>query len=696
MTKKIVVTSALPYANGPIHIGHMVEYIQTDIFVRFLRLIGQPVIYCCADDTHGTPIEVNAQKLGIPPLQLISETHKEHVDDFREFSISFDSYYSTNSDENRHYSDFIFKKLQEKNLIYRKDVELTYCAKCDKFLPDRYVKGRCPKCGADDQYGDVCEKCNATYDTTDLVNPFCTICGAEPERKTSNHYFFKLSECSDDLKEWLESNKNLQPEVKNYILNWIKEGLKDWDITRDGPYFGFNIPGEKNLYYYVWLDAPVGYISSTENYCKNIMKGKCTVDEYWRDGRIIHFIGKDIIYFHFLFWPAMLMHSGFSLPEDIVVHGFLTVNKEKMSKSRGTFLTAKDYLKTLDPEYLRFYFASNLSKTMSDIDLDFEDFKSSINNKLVADLGNFAYRVISFCNTNLGSKIYEFDEPELDEQLKKKFEDIRKAYSAYNFRQAVKLILEVGSIGNKYFQDNTPWQLEDEERKKQVVSFCVNLVKDIAILIKPILPGFTAKLENQLDANDLKWEHLDHKSKGSIGKGEILVKKIENEFEQFAVKDPFADLDLRTAKILEAKQHHDADNLLVLQINIGGSDSEGNSEKRQLVAGLAQHYDLEDLVGKGIVVVKNLKPAKLRGEMSAGMLLAGSEGDQVKILETDAEPGTQVRVNGIESSPKPEIKFDDFLKIKMNVEQGKPMYKGQVLKAGDKEITVKLDKGKIS
>ena len=422
--KKILITSALPYANGPIHLGHMVEYIQTDIFARFLRLIGEHVIYCCADDSHGTPIEIAAMKKGILPEQLIDEMHKEHLQDFTDFQIKFDSYHSTNSKENKRFSDLIFNELKKKDLIYQKEVELTYCNKCGRFLPDRYVKGKCPKCGADDQYGDVCEKCKAAYSTTDLIEPFCAICGTAPVKKKSVHYFFQLSKCSKQIKDWLDKNKNLQQEVKNYVLNWIKEGLKDWDITRDGPYFGFKIPGEEDKYYYVWLDAPIGYIASTEYYCTHLAKGKERVEEYWKDGRIIHFIGKDIIYFHFLFWPAMLMNSGFALPEDIVVHGYLVANKEKMSKSRGTFFTARDYLNVLPPDYLRFYYAANLSKTMSDIDLDFNDIKSRANNELVADLGNFVYRVLSFVNKNFDSTLSGFDEKEtkpIIDELKRKF-----------------------------------------------------------------------------------------------------------------------------------------------------------------------------------------------------------------------------------------------------------------------------------
>ncbi|MCX6706515.1 MAG: methionine--tRNA ligase [Candidatus Woesearchaeota archaeon] len=711
-TQKIVVTSALPYANGPIHLGHLIEYIQTDVFVRFLRLIGEPVIYCCADDAHGTPIDISAMKKGILPEQLIGEIYNEHVRDFKDFLISFDSYYSTNSEENRKYSNLIFAKLKEKGLIYKKEVELTYCPKCRRFLPDRYVKGKCPKCGEKDQYGDVCEKCNSAYSTIELVNPYCAICGSAPARKTSGHYFFKLSACSKDLRKWLESNRNLQPEVKNYVLNWIKEGLKDWDITRDGPYFGFSMPGEENLYYYVWLDAPIGYIASTENYCKKGLRDlkssqqkdadKC-VDEYWKKGRIIHFIGKDIIYFHFLFWPAMLMNSGFSLPEDIIVHGFLTVNREKMSKSRGTFLTARDYLKVLDPEYLRFYYASNLSKTMSDIDLDFNDFKSSINNKLVADIANFAYRVLFFAEKNLGSKTASFSEPKLEKELKGKYEGIKEAYLNHDERKAVRLILEVGSIGNKYFQDNRPWELmkskagtaaKDRKKMEEVVSFCVSLIKDISIIIKPVLPRFSSNIEKQLSIKEQSWKDLGIKLKNHrIGKSAILIKKIENELDRFAVRDELSMVDLRVAKVLEAKKHPQADKLIMLQIDTG-------TDRRQILAGLAAYYQPEELVGKNIVIIKNLKPAKLRGEVSAGMLLAGGDGDVHKVIQAQkSKPGDKVFINGIEPMPENEMKeitIEDFAKIKLVVENKRVKYKGESLRTSNEEIFVELDKGSVS
>ncbi len=693
---KILITSALPYANGPIHIGHLVEYIQTDIFARFLKLIGKDAIYCCADDTHGTPIQISAMKEGVTPEQIIDKYHKEHLQDFTDFLINFDSYHSTNSPENKKFAEYIFEKLKEKGLIYQKDMELTYCKKCARFLPDRYVKGKCPKCDAVEQYGDVCEKCNATYETTDLIEPFCTICGAAPIRKISKHYFFKLGECADDLKKWLESNKKMQPEVKNYVLNWIKDGLDDWCISRDGPYFGFKIPGEDDKYFYVWLDAPIGYIASTANYAK---KNKVDIDDYWKRGEIIHFIGKDITYFHFLFWPAVLMNSGFVLPKNIVVHGFLTVNKEEMSKSRGTFITAKEFLEVLGPQYLRFYYAANLTHTMTDIDLDIKDFKARINNELVADLGNFEYRALSFINKNFDSMLSEIPEDKkagkLIVECNQKFKEVKKAYEAYNFREAVKIILEIGSIGNKYFQEAEPWKMvhESEEKKQEaqkILTLCANLAKDISILMKPILPLFSSQIEDTFGVGEQTWDDLNFELKNiKIKKAEILIQKLQDEPEKLIAPvendkkkdiDPFAKLDLRIATIKTVEKHPDADKLFIETIDLGKKLGE-----RQIISGLAPYYKPEELEGKNIIVVANLKPAKMRGIMSEGMLLAGEKGDDiVKVLEAPyAKPGDKVYVEGIESHPVKELDFKDFTKAKLKIVNHEVQYKGKILKVAD-------------
>ena len=677
---KILVTSALPYSNGSLHLGHLVEYIQTDIFVRFLRLIGEDVIYVCADDAHGAPIEIKAQELGIKPEQLIADVYKEHVQDFKEFLISFDNYYTTDSPENKHYSDLIFNKLNDKGFIYTKDIEVTYCNFCKRTLPDRYVKGKCPKCNAPDQYGDVCENCNAAYKTIDLIEPYCVICKNKPIRKISKHYFFRLSKFSKKLDSWIKKNKNLQPEIKNFVFNWIKNGLEDWNISRDGPYFGFKIPGEEDKYYYVWLDAPIGYIASTDNYCK---KNGLKTEDYWsnKNSRIYHFIGKDIIYFHFLFWPAMLIASGFELPHDITVHGFLTVNGEKMSKSRGTFFTAREFLQKHNAEYLRFYYASLLSKTMSDIDLSFDDFRKKVNNELAANLGNFCYRVLNFLNKNFDGEVKSIDNnKELISEISKIAKNIEKYYYGLNFNEAAKNILHISSLGNKYFQENEPWKLIKENREKahRILGLCVNIVRNLSILIEPILPNFSSNLQKQLNLSSLKWQDINFEFKNhKIGKEEILITKMEEKEE---LKQEFP-LNLKVARILDVREHPNADKLYVVDIDIG-------NEKRQLVAGLKQHYTIDELKNKKIIVVANLKYAKLRGVESQGMLLAADDGKDVGILTVgDANPGDMVFFDGLLNSSK-EIDFDNFSKILMSVKDGKVYYDDKEMKSSSESVRV--------
>ena len=549
--KKILVTSALPYANGSLHCGHLVEYIQVDIFVRFLRLIEEDVLFVCADDTHGAPIEIKSAELGISPEELISKVYDEHVKDFKDFLISFDNYYTTNSPENKHYSDLIFERLNKNGFIYTKDIEVTYCEHCKRTLPDRYVKGKCPKCKAPDQYGDVCENCNAAYKTIDLIDPYCAICKNKPIRKTSKHYFFKLSNFSKKLESWLKKNKNLQPEIKNFVFNWIKNGLEDWNISRDGPYFGFKIPGEENKYYYVWLDAPIGYIASTDNYCK---KHGLKTEDYWnsKDSRIYHFIGKDIIYFHFLFWPAMLLGSGFQLPYNISVHGFLTVNGEKMSKSKGTFFTAREFLQKHNAEHLRFYYASLLSKTISDIDLNFDDFRKKINNELAANIGNFCYRVLNFLNKYFDGEIKDIDNnKKLTSEIKKLTRNIEKNYYGLNFNEAVKGILHISSLGNKYFQENEPWKLieKDKEKVHKILGLCANIVKNLSILIEPILPDFSSKLQQQLNLTNLKWEDIKFELKKGTTDTVIRQQLVSNGWMDSDVDEAFNTIGIQTAQI---------------------------------------------------------------------------------------------------------------------------------------------------
>ncbi|MBP7865863.1 MAG: methionine--tRNA ligase [Acidobacteria bacterium] len=681
--KPIIVTSALPYANGPIHLGHLVEYIQTDVYVRALRLMGEDVVYCCADDTHGTPIEVNAAKLGVTPEALVEKVWHEHRKDFAEFQIRFDNFYSTNSPENKECADLIYSRLRDNGDIYTKEVDLTHCARCNRFLPDRFVKGTCPRCGAPDQYGDNCERCNATYNPTDLVSPSCVICGTPPGHRTSRHFFFKLANYADRLRAWLTGNENLQPEIRNYILHWVDEGLKDWDISRDAPYFGFPILGETDKYYYVWLDAPIGYIASCRNLC--LRTGR-DWESYWVGdrARVIHFIGKDIIYFHFLFWPAMLMGAGFNVPENIHVHGFLTVNGEKMSKSRGTYLTARDYLEKLDPAFLRYYYAANLSPKLADIDLDLEDFRKKVNAELIGNFANFANRTLTFLQKNFDGRTAEGDpgEPDLQKDVLERVERVKAAYRKTDFRLAVREILEIGDLGNRYFQAKAPWALLKTDRAEahRVVSFTVNLVRILGILFKPVVPVLCTELERQLGLPhqvfaDARFDLLGHE----IGSPAPLIPRLESV--ELVKADPFAAVDLRVGKIVEVGSHPKADKLVVMQVDLG-------TGKRQLCAGIRTFYTDGELLGKHIVVVANLKPAKLRGMESQGMLLAASSETALGVLTTEALPGTPVRPKGVPFDGTPQIEITDFQKVTLRSEGGKPLYGDLLLLAGDAPVVV--------
>ncbi len=696
--KPIFITSALPYANGPLHLGSMVEHTQSDIYARFMRMMDRKVVYVCADDTHGTPIEVNAAKHGKTPEQFIKEWHDHHFKDLKKYNISYDSFYTTNSKESKHFTEKIFRTLKKKGYIYKKEIELMYDTQAERFLPDRYVKGICPKCGAPDQYGDNCEKCGATYNPSDLLEPYSVITKTRPVRKKSEHYFFKLSEFSDKLKDWLNQNKKLQPEIKNQIMTWIREGLEDWCISRNAPYFGFKIPGEDNLYFYVWLDAPIGYMASLAHYFKdNVDKA----EKYWNDSDVVHFIGKDIIYFHLLFWPAVLMASGFAVPDNIIVHGFLNINGERMSKSRGTFIKAEDFRKQADTELIRYYFASNLTHTMTDIDLDFEKFKAKSNNELVANIANFIYRTLSFTNKNYDSKLSKVRDKMLLQKIRKKTEKIKKSYETFNYRDAVKYIQEIASLGNKYFQNNEPWKLIKENKKEtqEVLTDCANIAKILAITLKPILPEFCEKVEEQLNLKDLKWDDIeknieDHK----IGKAKIILRNVEElklqigPKKQEEKKDPFSKLNLKVAKIISVSEHMKADKLLLVNVDLG------NNDKRQLVAGLKPFYpDTKELVGKKIIVVSNLEHANLRGEKSEGMLLAAESKDSksVKVLEIEkSKLGEQVYVKGINPDKKT-IKFDEFLETKIYVHDNKVMYEGKQLQTDKEKIKSEIEKGRV-
>jgi methionyl-tRNA synthetase len=683
---RILITAALPYANGPIHLGHMLEYIQADIYSRFLKLSGHDALFICADDTHGTPIELNAYKLGRKPEEIIERYYSEHLEDFNSFLVAFDNFSWTNSTANKEMADYFFRKLRENGHIYEKEVEQAYCLACQRFLPDRYIKGKCPKCGAEDQYGDQCEKCNAAYKTTELVEPYCQICKGKPTRKNSMHYFFKLGSFSDKLREWIAYNQTLQPEVKNFVLSWIDSGLDDWDLTRDAPYFGFPIVGESSKYYYVWFDAPICYISATKEYCTKAGKNW---EDYWlsKDASVIHFIGKDIMFHHFLYWPAMLLGAGFHLPDDIIVHGHITMAGQKLSKSKGTFITAKQYLHKQDPEFLRFYYASNLSHSMSDLNLDDEDFSRKINNDLVANIANFAYRALSFANNNFESKLSSFKEDsKFIEEFEAKFSQVKDAYESYNFREAVKVILEISAMGNKYFQENEPWQLVRKDRKRcqEVVTFAANIAKNLSILVSPVLPKFALRLQKQLGLQALSFKDLGFDLKNcEIEKARIIFAKIEGK--ALPVEEKKFPLNLKVAKIISVENHPGADKLYLLKISLG-------TEERQLVAGLKAHLKPEELLGRKIVVITNLAPAKIRGIESNGMVLAADSGVEVKVLEVpNSEPGDLV-TPGIAPS-EAELAFDDFKKIKLAVKSNKVLWEDNVLRTEKEEVFVGIADG---
>ncbi len=698
--EKFLITAALPYANGPIHLGHLVEYIQADIFARYLRLSGRDAVFVCADDTHGTPVELAAEKEKIPPEELIRRSYADHTEDFSSFFVSFDAYHSTNSPENQFYSDFFFETLSQKKLVYERLVDLTYCESDKRYLPDRYVKGKCPKCGAEDQYGDQCEKCNATYQPIDLIGPKCAICGSVPVRKQSLHYFFRLSSFSQQIREWLGSSKVMQADAKNFVTGWLDSGLQDWDVSRDGPYFGFRIPGQLNKYYYVWLDAPIGYIAATEKYSKEKLNKPAT-ESYWRnsDAKIIHFIGKDIIYFHYLFWPALLMGVGMNLPSDVVVHGHLTINGEKMSKSRGNFLTAKDYLAVEghEPEFLRFYYASHLAKAITDFNLDFEDFKTFVNSDLVSNLANFVHRALVFISNNLDSRLGTLgsDEKVFLQQLQPKYDSILKHYSEYNFREVVKGLLELGSIGNRYFQDNKPWQLIKTDKNKchRIVTAAANLVKDLMLLSSPILPKYAEKVLRLLG------EDLEKPGFAGLGKhvvnrkiypARIIFAPIE---ETLSIPEVFPAV-LKVGKVEEVADHADADKLYVLKVDVG------EGKPRQIVAGLRSHYRKDELLGKMIVVVSNLRHARLRGFESQGMLLAADDGKRIVIVSPEnSSPGDLVFPEG--SGPerilqgKQQLAIEDFYKLNLKVKDEKVVFGAKPLKTAKEVISVDAEDGAI-
>lgn len=673
--RKILVTSALPYANGPIHLGHMLEYIQTDIWSRFQKLRGHECYYICADDAHGTPIMLKAQQMGITPEEMIAQVQKEHQQDFADFNIQFDNFHSTHSDENRTLANDIYLKLRDGGYIKTKTISQLYDPEKNMFLPDRFVKGTCPKCKSEDQYGDNCDNCGATYSTTDLINPKSAVSGATPIMKDTEHFFFDLPAFEGMLKEWIQSG-SLQQEMANKLGEWFEQGLQQWDISRDAPYFGFEIPDAPGKFFYVWLDAPIGYMGSFKNLCDK--REDLNFDDFWSldsTAEVYHFIGKDIVYFHSLFWPAMLEGAGIRKPTSVYAHGYVTVNGSKMSKSKGTFIKARTYLDNLDPEYLRYYYAAKLNSRIDDLDLNLEDFAQRVNSDLVGKLVNLASRTAGFISKRFDGKLAKVADTSLTETFLAKSETIAEFYETREFGKAMREIMALADIANGYVADAAPWQLvkldDKQEEAHQVCSNALNLFRILVTYLKPVLPKLAQDVEGFLQLT-LTWENLAQDLSGhEIAPFKALMQRIDlksieaiidsskenlqvtqapaptQAVDQLA-KDPispeisfddFAKIDLRIARISKAEHIEKANKLLRLELDLGG-------ETKQVFAGIKSAYAPEDLVGKLTVMVANLAPRAMKFGDSEGMVLAaGPGGKDLFILEPHegAQPGMRVK-----------------------------------------------------
>ena len=671
MNRRILVTSALPYINGPIHLGHLLEHVQTDIWVRFQKLRGHECLYVCADDTHGTGTMLLAEQAGEAAEDLIEGVRREHVRDLTGFGIEYDNYYSTHSEENRTLSELIFERLRERGRIFTRDVAQLYDPERGLFLADRFVKGDCPRCGAADQYGDNCDVCGATYDATELGRPRSLVSGAEPEVRQSEHYFFDLPQFADLLKGWTRSGA-VQPEVANKLAEWLDEGLKPWDISRDAPYFGFLIPGTQDKYFYVWMDAPVGYMASFKNLADT--RDDLDFDAFWAAGadtELHHFIGKDIINFHTLFWPAMLEAAGFRKPTRVHTHGFLTVEGAKMSKSKGTFILASTYLEHLNPECLRYYFATKLNGTVDDYDFNSDDFVQRVNADLVGKVVNIASRCAGFITRNSdGELALELADEALWRRLVDASESIAERYEAGQVSRAVREITALADLANQYIAEREPWKLVKQEgteaEVQAVCSLGLNLFRILAIYLTPILPGLSKAVSTFLNVGPLRWSDIDQPLLGGrINPYKALLTRVEknqvdrlveaskeqpeapsadredNQDEQqalIAIED-FAKVRLKVARITEAETIPEADKLLRLQLDLGDG-------QRQVMAGIKSAYDPASLIDRLVVVVANLAPRKMRFGTSEGMILAaGPGGKDIFLLSPDAgaTPGMDVK-----------------------------------------------------
>lgn len=684
MTRKILVTSALPYANGSIHLGHMVEHIQTDVWVRFQKLRGHECYYCCADDTHGTPVMLAAQKQGIAPEDMIAKVREEHLADFTGFNIGYDNYYSTHSPENKQFSQDIYRALKANGKIESRVIEQLFDPEKQMFLPDRFVKGECPKCHAQDQYGDNCEVCGTTYSPTELINPYSAVSGAKPELRESEHFFFKLGECADFLKAWTSGNNphdgkpHLQPEALNKMKEWLGEGeettLSDWDISRDAPYFGFEIPDAPGKYFYVWLDAPVGYMASFKNLCDRI---GIDFDEYFKadsQTEMYHFIGKDILYFHALFWPAMLHFSGHRAPTGVYAHGFLTVDGQKMSKSRGTFITAKSYLEQgLNPEWMRYYIAAKLNSKIEDIDLNLQDFISRVNSDLVGKYVNIAARASGFIAKRFESRLKDVADSELLAKLTAQSEAIAECYESREYAKALRDIMALADIVNEYVDANKPWELAKQEgqdaRLHEVCSELINAFTMLTAYLAPVLPKVTENAAKFLNLEAITWANTrETLGEHAINKYEHLMQRVEqkqvddlieankqsiaaaaapaaeeSKYEKVAEQasfDDFMKIDMRVAKVLNCEAVEGSTKLLKFDLDFG-------FEKRIIFSGIAASYpNPAELNGRMVIAVANFAPRKMaKFGVSEGMILSAATAEgKLKLLDVDAgaQPGDKV------------------------------------------------------
>lgn len=677
--RKILITSALPYANGDIHLGHLMEAIQTDIWVRLQKLRGHDCVWVCADDAHGTAIMLSAEAQGITPQQLIDQVNQQHQKDFADFLIGYDNFYTTHSEENRHFSESMYKAMDANGHIKRRAIKQLFDPEKNLFLADRYIVGTCPKCKTEDQYGDNCEACGSTYSPSELINPRSAISGAVPVEKESEHFFFDLPAFKDMLQQWTRSGA-LQDQVANKLSEWLDEELQQWDISRDAPYFGFEIPGAPGKYFYVWVDAPIGYMASFKNYCD---REGVDFDSYWQtdsDAELYHFIGKDIINFHTLFWPAVLTSSGYRTPTAVFAHGFLTVDGTKMSKSRGTFVNARTYLDHLNPEYLRYYLAAKLSAGIDDLDLNLEDFALRVNSDLVGKVVNIASRCAGFINKGFEGRLAEQpDNLELLQGIQSIKAEVTAHFESREYGKAIRLIMAQADRANQYINDKEPWVIaKTDKQSAELQAICstgINAFRLLLCYLKPVLPAMTEKAEAFLNVEPLQWDDVDHLLTGHrLNKFQPLITRVETDkiqamidatqkayaaqqeklaskaaaaatgFEPEIGFDDFAKIDLRVARILEAEHVEGADKLLTLILDLG-PDQNGDPITRQVFSGIKSAYQPAELVGKLTVVVANLQPRKMKFGLSEGMILAaGPGGKEIWLIAPDAgaEPGVRV------------------------------------------------------